>query len=116
MSSSKSFSPKEANFSKGLPKQPKVQKHFAAMPWQDVSDFVTNLSDAIKASDTVLKALEFTILTAARSGEVRLATWNEINFDKSTWTIPAERMKAGVEHRVPLSERAVEILKEMGVG
>ena len=102
--------------SKGLPKQPKVQKHFAAMPWQDVSDFVTNLSDAIKASDTVLKAIEFTILTATRSGEVRLATWGEIDLDKATWTIPAERMKAGVEHRVPLSDRSVEILKEIGVG
>jgi integrase len=102
--------------SKGLPKQPKLQKHFAAMPWQDVSDFVSNLPDAIKATDAVLKAIEFTILTAARSGEVRLATWGEINLDKTTWTIPAERMKAGVEHRVPLSDRAVEILNEMGVG
>ncbi|MBT4770617.1 MAG: integrase arm-type DNA-binding domain-containing protein [Rhodospirillaceae bacterium] len=102
--------------SKGLPKQPKVQKHFPAMPWQDVSDFVTNMSDAIKATDTVLRAIEFTILTAARSGEVRLATWGEIDLDKATWTIPAERMKAGVEHRVPLSDRAVEILQEIGVG
>ena len=102
--------------SKGLPKQSKLQKHFAAMPWREVSDFVSNLPDAIKATDTVLKAIEFTILTAARSGEVRLATWGEIDLEKAKWTIPAERMKAGVEHRVPLSDRAVEILQEMGVG
>jgi len=62
-----------------------------------------------------LKALEFTILTAARSGEVRLATWGEVDLGKATWTIPAGRMKAGVEHRVPLSGRAFEILQRVGV-
>ena len=99
--------------SKGLPKQPSIKKHYAAMPWQDVPAFVTDMSVAIRATKTVLRALEFTILTAARSGEVRLATWSEIDLDKTTWTIPAERMKAGAEHRVPLSSRAVEILKEI---
>ena len=102
--------------SKGLPKQSKVRNHFAALPWQKVPAFITDMPDTIKASDTVLKAIEFTILTAARSGEVRLATWAEIDLDTATWTIPAERMKAGVEHRVPLSDRAIEILKETGVG
>ena len=99
---------------KGLPKQPKVQKHFAAMPWQDVPTFVPTMPVAISASDTVLRALEFTILTAARSGEVRLANWGEIDFETATWTRPADRMKTGVEHRVPLSDRVVEILQEIG--
>ena len=57
-------------------------------------------------------ALEFLVLTAARSGEVRFATWSEIDTDAATWTVPAERMKAGREHRVPLSPRALEILDE----
>jgi integrase len=58
--------------------------------------------------------LEFTILTAARSGEVLGAHWDEIDRDAKVWTIPAPRMKAGVEHRVPLPERAVAILRVMG--
>ena len=102
--------------SKGLPKQPKVPNHFAALRWQEVPDFITNMPAAIKASDTVLKAIEFTILTAARSGEVRLATWGEIDLKNAAWKIPAGRMKAGVEHKVPLSDRAVKILQEIGVG
>jgi integrase len=57
------------------------------------------------------RALEFAILTAARSGEVRGATWAEIDLQNAVWTIPGERMKAGKEHRVPLSPRAVEILR-----
>ena len=56
-------------------------------------------------------ALEFAILTAARTSEVLGATWGEVDLDKAVWTIPAKRMKAGKEHRVPLSPRAVEILE-----
>jgi integrase len=59
------------------------------------------------------RALEFAILTAARSGEVRGATWNEFDLDARTWTIPGTRMKAGKEHRVPLSDQAVELLKAL---
>jgi integrase len=59
------------------------------------------------------RALEFAILTAARTGEVIGAKWPEINLDDRLWTIPAERMKAGKEHRVPLGERAVELLEQM---
>ena len=55
-------------------------------------------------------AFEFLVLTAARTGEVRFATWDEIDRDSRVWTIPATRMKAGREHRVPLSQRATEIL------
>lgn len=58
-------------------------------------------------------ALEFTILTAARSGEIIGATWGEVDFAKSVWTIPASRMKAGKEHRAPLSPRAVDILESL---
>ena len=102
--------------SKGLPKQPGKKKHYAAMPWQDVPNFVANMPSIIKASDTVLAALEFTILTAARSGEVRGMTWGEVDLDAAVWIIPAERMKAEVEHRVPLSGRAIEILSRLGGG
>jgi len=58
-------------------------------------------------------ALQFTILTAARSGEVRGATWDEVDMDKALWTIPAARMKAGQAHTVPLSSEAVAILEEV---
>ena len=58
------------------------------------------------------RALEFVVLTAARSGEVRGATWPEFDLDARTWTIPGERMKAGKEHRVPLSEAALRLLQE----
>ena len=57
-------------------------------------------------------AFEFLVLTAARSGEVRGARWSEIDLDARTWTVPGERMKTGREHRVPLSDRAIEILTE----
>ncbi len=62
------------------------------------------------------KALEFTILTVARSGEVRGATWEEFDLDAATWTVPATRMKAGKEHRVALSRQAVELLRAVGPG
>jgi integrase len=102
--------------SKGLPKQPKKRNHFPAMPWNDVPEFISSMSQTLSTNETVLAALEFTILTASRSGEVRMATWGEIDFDTATWTIPEDRMKAGTEHRVPLSDRAIEILSEIGVG
>ena len=62
---------------------------------------------------TGAKALEFAILTAARSGEVRLATWKEIDLEAALWTIPAERMKAGREHWVPLSKQALKLLQAL---
>jgi integrase len=102
--------------SKGLPKQPGKKKHYPAMPWQDVPNFVASMSSVIKATDTVMAALEFTVLTAARSGEVRGMTWGEIDLDAAVWTIPAERMKAEVVHRVPLLDRTIEILNGRGRG
>lgn len=79
-----------------------------ALPYDEVNSFITDLNsrDAMAAL-----ALEFTILTAVRSGETIGATWNEVELSKATWTIPAERMKAGKEHRVPLSSRALAILE-----
>lgn len=91
-----------------LPKRQRLARgHHAAMPFEMLPAFVANLRmrDAVAA-----RALEFTILTAARSGEVLGATWNEIDVRKEVWTIPAGRMKAGREHRVPLSSRAMELL------
>jgi integrase len=90
----------------------KVQtiEHHAALPYTEMGAFVAALRqrDAVAA-----RALEFTILTAARTGEVIGATWGEIDLDGASWTIPAERMKAGKVHKVPLSNRAFEILVEM---
>jgi integrase len=84
--------------------------HLAAMPWREVPAFVAKLR---AADTTAAKAMEFVILTAARKGEARLAKWSELDLEHATWTVPAARMKAGKEHRVPLSTRAVEILTAM---
>jgi len=82
---------------KGLPKQPKHGGHFAAMPYSELPNFMAKLR-GLEASVGRL-ALQFTILTAARSGEVRGATWDEIDIEKALWTIPGSRMKAGEAHR-----------------
>ena len=102
------------SISRGLPKQSKIRTHFAAMPWQEVPDFIANMGNILKAGEPVRLAIEYLILTAARSGEVRGATWSEIDLDTQTWSILADRMKAGRAHRVPLPGRAVEILDRMG--
>jgi integrase len=96
-----------------LPKQPGKRERatrFPALPWQQVREFVTGTlhSDTPSLSAVML---EFLILTAARSGEVRAMEWEEVDFDVAIWTVPASRMKAKVEHRVPLSDRALAILK-----
>ena len=71
------------------------------------------MSDLKTREALAARALEYTILTVARSGEVLGATWAEVDLEKALWTIPAERMKAGKEHRIPLSDRAVAILREV---
>jgi integrase len=96
--------------SKGLPRQPDRDDHFAAMAYVDVPKFVTQLHLA-SAGEGAKLALEFLILTASRTREVLGAEWREIDFEKSIWTIAKGRMKAGREHKVPLSKRAVAILK-----
>ncbi|MBO9398229.1 tyrosine-type recombinase/integrase [Shimia sp. R9_2] len=84
--------------------------HHAAMNWKDLPDFIPALR---QRAGVAARALEFAILTAARSGEVRGATWAEIDLEVRRWIVPGWRMKARQEHRVPLSARAVEILLEM---
>jgi integrase len=94
-----------------LPARTKLSRgHHAAMPYADVPEFVAKLQglEAISA-----RAIEFLILTAARSGEVREATWDELDLDAGVWTVPASRMKAGKVHRVPLSARAAEVVREL---
>jgi len=93
-----------------LPARSKIAKveHHAALPYTDVPAFVVKLR---QQEGMAARALEFLILTAARTGEVIGAQWPEINLREKLWTIPAERMKAGKEHRVPLSPRAVDILE-----
>lgn len=86
------------------------KQHFAAMPYTDVPAFLTDLRER---EGIAARALEFTILTAARSGEARGATWKEIDMEAGTWTIPADRMKAGREHRVPLTDAALAILRAL---
>ncbi|MDP3603828.1 MAG: integrase arm-type DNA-binding domain-containing protein [Bosea sp. (in: a-proteobacteria)] len=95
-----------------LPARTRVRKveHHAALPYAELSDFVSALRDRPAVS---AKALEFLILTAARTGEVIRADWSEIDLEKRIWTIPAERMKASREHRVPLSKRATAILSAL---
>jgi integrase len=95
-----------------LPASEMVKKteHHAAMAYDLVPGFLADLRERDGLTE---KALELLILTATRSNEVLNAEWAEIDLDKAIWTIPAERMKAGVEHRVPLSPPAVEILKSV---
>lgn len=97
---------------KGLPRQPTKRGNFAAMPWQDVPGFISSLPD-MKASETIRLAMELAVLTAARSGEVRGCLWSEIDLDKAEWVIPATRMKAEIEHRIPLAPRAAAIFQHM---
>lgn len=92
-----------------LPKRQKLTRgHHKALPFGEVPRFVGKLRER---EAMAALALEFAIYTAARSGEVRGARWSEIDLEAKVWTVPAKRMKAGREHRVPLSARAVEILE-----
>jgi len=91
-----------------LPRRTRLKRHYSAMPYSDVPAFVQRLR---LVRGIGAWALEFAILTAARSGEVRGATWAEVDMAARVWTVAPSRMKAGKEHRVPLSDRAVEILK-----
>ena len=95
-----------------LPARSKVQKieHHAALPYAELGAFMVELR---KREGLSARALEFAILCASRSGEVRGATWAEIDLPGRIWTVPAERMKAGKEHRVPLSDEAVKLLEAL---
>lgn len=95
---------------KGLPKQPKNQKHHAALPYSEVNSFISDLGKA-DANESTRLAFEFLILTATRTSEVILAEWSEIDLEEKTWTIPAKRMKAGNIYRISLTDRCMEILE-----
>src|SRR5690606_38078933 len=94
-----------------LPARQKLARgHHAAMPYAEAPAYVKRLQGAEAMS---ARALEFLILTASRSGEVLGAKWPEVDLGSAVWTVPAERMKAGKEHRVPLSPRAVAIIEAL---
>lgn len=96
-----------------LPKRQKLTRgHHAAMPYGDVPAFMEQLRNAASVS---ARALEWTILAAARSGETLGAQWAEIDRDARIWTVPAERMKAGRPHRVPLTDRMLAIFDELEI-
>lgn len=92
-----------------LPKPKKVRavKHHPALPHAEIADFMVDLA---QREGVAARALAFTILTAARSGETRGMTWGEVDLDAKVWTIPAARMKAAKEHRVPLTDLALTLL------
>jgi integrase len=98
-----------------LPARGKVRKvaHHAALPFDQMPAFMAALSERPAVAAL---ALRFAILTAARTGEVIGTRWGEIDFDKKLWTVPAERMKAGRAHRVPLNAEALAVLKRIGMG
>lgn len=98
---------------RGLPKQAGKKEHHKAMPYADVPAFIQRLQRSDSRGRIARLAFEFLILTATRTSETLLAEWPEIDAAAAIWTIPADRMKAGREHRVPLSDRAQAIIAEM---
>ena len=92
-----------------LPSMPKVKAHLRALPYREVSAALKTVVES-QTTPASRHCLRFLVFTAARSGEARGATWEEIDLDGAAWTIPGTRMKAGVEHRVPLSDQALEVL------
>ncbi|WP_422369105.1 tyrosine-type recombinase/integrase [Pelagibius sp.] len=106
--------PNSRSIARDLGEHPKEEeKHLPALDWEKVPAFVSGMKETLKSGEPVLLLMEFTILTAARSGESRGAKWCEVDFDGRVWNISAERMKAKRAHRVPLCDRAIEILKRM---
>lgn len=102
----------KGNLAEVLPAPTKIRKvvHQRALDWHEIPGFMDNLRQRKGVS---ARALEFAILTAARSGEVRLATWDEFDLKAGLWTVPGERIKAGKTHTVPLSADAIAIIKAM---
>ncbi|MYA30650.1 MAG: tyrosine-type recombinase/integrase [Gammaproteobacteria bacterium] len=94
-----------------LPRRIGARRNYRSLSYAEVAGAVQVIRDS-GAYEVTKKCCEFLVLTAARSGEARLARWKEIDFENATWTVPAERMKAGRPHRVPLSDRTLELLRE----
>ena len=103
--------PADDRIDPALPRMPKVKAHLRALDYREVPAALAVI-DASRASPAARLCLRFTILTAARSGEARGARWSEIDLEACQWRIPGDRMKAGVEHRVPLSDAAVAVLEQ----
>ena len=97
-----------------LPPMPRLRAHLRAMPYHEVAAALATV-EASRASLASKLCLRFLVLTAARSGEARGAVWDEIDEDTGEWRIPGSRMKAGMEHRVPLSDAALELLEQARV-
>ena len=97
--------------SAALPKTGTMRRHQRAFPFAEVGVALDKVKASRAYKGTVL-VIEFLVLTACRSGEVRLATWDEVDLEAETWTVPANRMKAKRDHRVPLSARALQVLEE----
>lgn len=107
----KGYRPSEApmrSLSRGLPRQPRKDGHFAAMPWPEIPAFIQRLRERVSVGRVALEAL---ILTAARSGEIRGATWDEVDLKAGLWSVPAERMKMGRPHQVPLAPETIETFR-----
>ena len=94
-----------------LPAMPKLKAHLRALPHQEVGEALRTVGES-RASIAARMCFRFLVLTAARSGEARGATWDEMDVNGRVWRIPPQRMKAGVEHRVPLSSQAMDVLEE----
>ena len=107
----RSDNPAGAALAKVLPKMPKTKEHLTALPYAEVPGALKKV-EASGADLSTKLSLAFLVLTAARSSEVRLATWSEVDWVSETWTIPADRMKARREHRVPLSSRSIQVLQD----
>ena len=105
----------KGNLELSLPRPGKVaqRQHFKALPLKEMRNFMALLREQDWMG---ARALHFAILTAARSGEIRAATWEEVDLEKRVWVVPAERMKGGRVHRVPLSVGAVQVLKSLPRG
>lgn len=93
-----------------LPKVKAKPVHHHTMPWRDVPEFVSGI---VERKAMAALALRFTILTAARTSEVLGATWEEIGFQSRLWTVPANRMKSGIDHRVPLTDEMLAIIEPL---
>ena len=92
-----------------LPSMPKVKAHLRALPYEEVGAALRTVDES-QTSPASKLCLAFLVFTAARSGEARGATWDEIDMEGTTWTVPGSRMKAGEEHRVPLSDQVLGVL------
>ena len=93
-----------------LPRMPAVKQHFRALPYSEVAAALETV-EASRASEAAKLCRRFLILTAARSGEARGATWTEVDAGAREWRIPGDRMKGGAGHRVPLSDAALAVLE-----